>query len=105
MRDEEAKKRLGYKDPRSKVRPTGEEILFGADWKRRKKELWFRCGGQCEYEIRPGVRCPNDCHDPCHDPIPRAHGRDDRLSNLKGGCRDCHRKNDVQQRELRWRKK
>ena len=102
----ELKAQRGYKHPKSFVRPDGTEVLKGEDWKRRKHELWLRCGGQCEYELRPGIRCQNDCDDPCHIE-PRHPKRNDELSNLKGGCRDCHEKHDkaVAKRQLHWTKK
>lgn len=101
--DIEAKKRLGYKDKRSKVRFSGEEILFGEDWKRRKKELWDRCRGQCE-QMFPApadnnplstryTRCKNEAHDP-HHIAPRSKGRNDAIWNLLALCRTCHRQID-----------
>ena len=89
MKDEVEKRERGYKDKNSLVRPWGAEELHGADWRKRKLQLWHRCGGQCEEEIRPGVRCRNDMRD-AHHVIPRSKGRDDRLANLKGLCREHH---------------
>lgn len=104
-KDPELKAQRGYTDEKSFVRPDGSEVLHGADWKRRKRELRHRSGGQCEYELRPGVRCINDAVDPCHVE-PRHPIRDDRLSNLLAGCRICHDKHDkaVAKRQLQWRK-
>lgn len=88
-RDAAKKKRRGYTDPKSFVRLDGSEVLHSEDWKRRKKELWFRCGGQCEYRYPNGARCRGDCNDP-HHVIPRWPKRDDRLENLMGACREHH---------------
>jgi 5-methylcytosine-specific restriction endonuclease McrA len=93
--DNEAKKRLGYKHPKSKVRFDGSEVLHGSDWKRRKEELWERCGGQCERiveideETRQPIRCKEAAEDP-HHIIPRSKGRRDNLSNLEALCRRHH---------------
>ena len=102
-RDPDEKRRRGYTDRKTYVRVDGSEVLHGNDWKRRKVELWHRAGGQCEYDLRPGIRCVNDGVDPCHVE-PRHPMRDDRLCNLKLGCRLCHEKHDKQtpKRKLHW---
>jgi len=111
LHDNEAKTRLGYKDPRTKVYPDGREVLFGADWKRRKLELWVRCAHRCEQwveshpDIRVSLSCTVRCHNDAHDPhhiIPRSKGRDDRLSNLVALCRLHHELLDW--KKLNWRK-
>ena len=108
LQDRQAKARLGYVEEKSRVYTDAQgnvirEVLHGRDWKHRKAELWRRAGGQCEYELRPGVRCWRDGVDPCHIE-PRHPVRDDRLSNLKLGCRPCHEKHDKQtpKRQLHW---
>lgn len=98
----ELKAERGYTDPKSFVRPDGTEVLKGEDWKRRKLELWARCGGRCEkqspWKVWPWSgpameRCTADADDP-HHVILRSKGRDDRLENLLALCRNCHRQLD-----------
>lgn len=84
-RDEAAKVRLGYTDPRSYVRRDGSEVLYGEDWKQRKEELWKRADGRCEY-VCPHSRCGSMAVIPAHYPRPRHPRRDDRLTNLKAYC-------------------
>ena len=100
MWDREAKKRLGYVEEKTRVWTDEQgnvvrEVLHGKDWKRRKEELFRRAGFQCEYELRPGIRCTADAVDPCHVE-PRHPIRNDMLSNLMAGCRPCHIKHDKQ---------
>lgn len=85
----ELKAQRGYTHPDSFVRLDGSEVLHGNDWKKRKIELWERCGGRCEYRYINGQQCRGDCTDPHHDK-PRWPKRDDRLSNLIGYCRPHH---------------
>ena len=85
------KAQRGYTDPKSFVRNDGSEVLRGEDWRRRKRELWQRCGGQCEYRYINGARCRGDCNDPHHHPRKRWPVRDDRLENLVGLCREHHK--------------
>lgn len=78
-----------FKDPRSYVAKDGRELLLGSgnkDWEDRKRELWKRCGGRCEYTLG-NWRCVHACQIPAHV-IPRKDitQRDDRMSNLKGYC-------------------
>lgn len=94
--DHDAKIRLGYKDRNSFVRLDGSEVLYGADWRKRKEELWERSHGRCE-----GVNTEFDIHRLCfseaddpHHVKPRSEQRDDRLSNLRALCRYHHRKLD-----------
>jgi hypothetical protein len=110
MVDNEAKKRLGYKHPKSKVRFDGSEVLHGSDWKRRKEELWARCEGRCErivgvsndgHYLLP-IRCQASADDP-HHIVPRSKGRDDRLSNLEALCRRHHEMLDW--KKVYWRPK
>jgi hypothetical protein len=89
-KDPELKRIRGYTDPKSFVRTDGSEVLHGEDWKKRKQELWFRCGGQCEYIYPNKARCRGDCVDP-HHIKPRWPVRDDRLDNLLGLCREHHK--------------
>lgn len=95
-RDEAAKARLGYTNPRSFVRLDGSEVLYGEDWKKRKQEIWERGAGRCERLICPGgpsdapmKRCQTEMHDP-HHIIKRSKRRDDRTVNLVGLCRMHH---------------
>jgi hypothetical protein len=90
-RDEEAKQRLGYTDPKSYVRLDGSEVLYNADWKKRKEELRERSFGRCEriVEIRGNsageIRCRSEARDPDHV-VKRSIRRDDRLTNLEHLC-------------------
>ncbi len=107
IKDPELKRKLGYTDPKSFVREDGSEVLHGEDWKRRKRELWNRCGGQCEFHYpQNGARCRENCQDPAHV-IPRHPRRDDRMENLKGMCRAHYELTDLQtpKRRLHWKKK
>lgn len=97
-RDHELKSRRGYMDPKSIVYADGREVLKGEDWRERKKELWERCGGKCEYrwtdawwmgQVR-GAGCSSEAMDP-HHIIKRSKKRDDRLANLQALCRFHHR--------------
>ena len=105
-KDPIAKELSGYMDPKSFVRNDGSEVLFGEDWTRRKKELWVRCQGRCEYLIPlPGggvERCRRMADDP-HHTVPRSKGRDDRLSKLQALCRHHHLKLD--RRQVQWTRK
>ena len=87
----ELKVQRGYRDPKSFVRLDGSEVLVRADWKKRKQELWWRCGGQCEYKYPNGARCREDCVHPHHTPVPRWKKRIDNLENLMGVCAAHHR--------------
>lgn len=98
--DVEATCRAGFEDLESVVLLDGREILAGKDWEKRKKQLWERCKGQCEYMLESGdsihmgrgawvnrlERCRREAHDP-HHVTPRSKGRDDRLSNLIFLCK------------------
>lgn len=80
----------GYTDKKSFVRNDGSERLYGLDWIRRRRELYKRAQGQCEYVNMEIVsRCKMDAADP-HHIKPRSKGRDDRLSNLQALCRYHH---------------
>lgn len=101
----ERKAELGYTDAKSFVRPTGEEVLFGEDWRRRKMELQERSAGLCErWSIlhKPHVvLCRTEGEEP-HHIIPRRDGRDDRLKNLANLSHFCHLAED--ERVPRWTK-
>jgi len=98
-RDEAAKIRLGYEDPRSFVRWDGSEVLKGADWQKRIEELRERCAGQCENTLENGERCGSLPRDPHH--IERRHPRrNDQLKNLLAVCGPCHRILDP--RKVKW---
>jgi hypothetical protein len=96
-RDRQATEARKFLDPRSYVARDGRELLLGIgnlDWIRRKKELWERAGGRCEY-IPPSLkqwpevtgRCGAEGTIPAHI-IPRKDitQRDDRMSNLRLYC-------------------
>ena len=104
MRDEQEKKLRGYKDKRSRVAMDGSERLYGADWKKRKQELWDRENGRCQgvltFAGESVARCTAQGDDP-HHVIERSEHRDDRLENLALLCRDCHDKLDW--KKLHWR--
>ena len=115
LHDNEAKKRLGYTDKRSKVYPDGREVLYGKDWTKRKQELLARCGGRCEQLVavwygdwdgksEPNERCRSEAHDPDHI-IKRSKKRDDRLSNLQALCRLHHDLKHPEKNKLHWRKR
>lgn len=106
--DVEAKKRLGYTDPKSKVRLDGSEVLHGYDWEFRKAELWERAGTQCEELIDGplyiiGERCRSEGQH-AHHLIKRSKGRDDRLKNLILLCAPHHRARHPEF-VVRWTKK
>lgn len=103
MWDREAKARLGYTDPRTRVYFDGRERLYGKDWTKRKLEIWERGGGRCERIVgqhviakngyssitNEDVRCKSEMNDP-HHIVARSKKRDDRASNLIGLCRMHH---------------
>lgn len=99
-RDAAEKQRRGYTDPKSFVRNDGSERLYGLDWIRRRRELYRRAQGQCEYVNIS--RCTMDAADP-HHIKPRSKGRDDRLSNLQALCRYHH--DLLDRRKPRWSRK
>ena len=103
-KDPVAKEMHGYTDPESFVRNDGSEVLFGDDWRRRRKELWERSGGQCEYMTGDGngelSRCQKMAEDP-HHIKPRSQGKDDRLSNLMALCRGHHYL--IDRRKVSWK--
>jgi len=96
QKDPNLKRERGYIERKSYVRNDGSEVLYGLDWRRRKVQLWERCGGKCEYIITHGyrplldVRCQRTAEDP-HHKVPRSKRRDDRISNLIALCRYHHR--------------
>jgi hypothetical protein len=89
--DKQLKAERGYHG-KSYVRPDGSEVLLDKrDWDLRKRELWKRAGGRCEYSFSipdalGKTRCVADGVIPAHV-IPRYPVRDDRLSNLKLYCK------------------
>jgi hypothetical protein len=112
MWDREAKERLGYIDPRTRVYFDGRERLYGKDWFLRKQEVWLRGYGHCEKDIssaemriadKAAIRCRSEMHDP-HHIITRGKKRDDRLNNLIGLCR-LHHDLAHDKRNPRWSKK
>lgn len=87
-RDKQLKAERGYHG-KSYVRPDGSEVLLDrGDWELRKRELWARANGHCEYKENIGgatVQCQQEGWIPAHV-IPRHPVRDDRLNNLKLYC-------------------
>lgn len=85
----EAKRASGeFQCIRSFVSRTGGEFLEGEDWKRRKSELFARCGGRCEVTIDHD--CSGFAVHP-HHVKERGEGGSDDLSNLLGTCGEGHR--------------
>jgi len=95
-RDKQLKAERGYHG-KSYVRPDGSEVLLDKfDWHMRKRELWARAGGQCEYVFPvDGSRCRLDGTIPAHI-VPRAVRRDDRLEGLKLYCDRHDRQMEIQ---------
>jgi hypothetical protein len=91
-----------YKDPKSYHTLDGREVLAGEDWLARKRELWERCGGRCEYMITPEIRCQREGQEP-HHVIRRSQGRQDALTNLLCLCNHHHSMLD--KRKPRWTSK
>ena len=92
--DKQLRQERGYHG-KSYVRSDGSEVLLDkVDWDVRKRELWDRAKGKCEY---PG--CGSDGWVPSHI-IPRYPVRDDRMSNLKLYCGYHDRLTEQQ----KWRK-
>jgi hypothetical protein len=95
MYDVEETKRRGYSG-KSKVYFDGRERLAGKDWTKRKKELWIRSGGRCEWVETHWegshllfLRCKAEANDPDHI-VKRSVLRDDRLPALQALCRGHH---------------
>ena len=95
--DKELKAARGYFEPKSIVFSDGRERLVGCDYAKRKRELWARAGGRCEYF----VRCTAVGEHP-HHVQKRSLGRDDRLENLKLLCGYHHRMMHPE-KQLRWK--
>lgn len=91
--DRQATEARHFKSPKSYVSRDGRDVLLGKeDWDDRKKELWDRAEGRCEYTERlkfNGLkqRCSREGQIPAHI-IPRKDitQRDDRLTNLMLYC-------------------
>lgn len=103
MYDVAETKRRGYSG-KSKVFFDGREKLEGKDWVKRKKELWLRADGKCEYMLQMlgyyMVKCLATADDP-HHIVKRSKQRDDRLKNLQALCRYHHRLIDKRKVQLR----
>jgi len=105
-RDKQLKQERGYRG-KSYVRPDGSEVLLDKlDWDLRKRELYKRAGGKCEYiaDIKVGIntvksRCQVQGAIPAHIE-PRHPYRDDRLSNLLLLCKQ----HDKIMEKQNWRK-
>ena len=94
-----------FLDKRSKVTRKGYERLEGADWTKRRFEVWQRDGGICQICKKPVPFGPT--MDADHYPIPRRDGRRDNLDNLRTthGFRSreqCHP--DSHGRKVQWSK-
>lgn len=96
--DFEATKARKFKNYRSRVMLDGREVLFGADYKRRVREVEERDGYRCQWYLHTiDTAPPKDLH--CgapsnghpHHLVKRSDGRDDRASNLISIC-DSHHK-------------
>lgn len=100
--DRQATEAAQFLDPRSYVTKDQREVLYGRDWKARKRELLERCKGRCEADCRwrdhNVQRCRSEAADP-HHKIRRSVSRDDRLSNLLALCRFHH--NLLDERRIR----
>jgi hypothetical protein len=84
--DIEATRERRFKNWRSYVARDGREILHGADWDRRVRELRERAKDQCEFVSEERAeRCCAAGRIPSHIE-PRHPKRDDRLSNLLWQC-------------------
>ena len=70
-----------FLDKRSKVTRKGYERLYGADWDKRRREVWERDKGICQLCLKPVPFGPT--MDADHYPIPRRDGRRDNLENLR----------------------
>lgn len=101
-RDVPATEAAGFADKRSYICWDGREVLAGADWKARKRELWKRCQGECEkwtcqfvpilegVEVPGARKCRKEAVHP-HHKIKKSVKHDDRLENLMGICEEHHR--------------
>jgi hypothetical protein len=105
-RDVQATQAARFEDERSYVAKDGRHVLRGYDWDERKRELFKRSGGRCEFTYNTGAefpdeepRCSAEGAIPAHI-IPRHPLRDDRLSNLKHYC-VAH---DKQMEKQAWRR-
>lgn len=96
-RDEVAKKRLGYTNPKSFVRRDGSEVLHEEDWRARVLQVAMRSLGACERlgilgrQHEPG--CDGRGGQP-HHIKKRWPRRDDRMSNLADLSDACHKAED-----------
>ena len=109
-RDLQATAERKFGDPGSYVTPDNREILKGIDWKRRKEELWKRCGGRCEYvwcpagpSDAPMNRCSAEAND-AHHKVLRSRQRNDALEALLAVCRAHHEVLDAQQRKEKFKR-
>lgn len=87
---------------RSKVIPDGREILRGADYQKRREEVWERDGRRCQGTlIHYGENLTGWCGKLLRLQDAHIHhvrkrtalgGRDDSIGNLKLLCPECHRR-------------
>jgi 5-methylcytosine-specific restriction endonuclease McrA len=82
---------------RYRTLPDGREILSGAAWQRRRKEVWERDGRKCVICNRglPALRDAETDHI-----VKRSKARDDRPQNLRSLCRGCHWNRHEEERRI-----
>jgi|SRR5579864_943927 len=99
------------KPSRTRVMPDGREVLTGAAWEQRKREVWELDEGVCQWKtplfhfgtVRCGIPVPWETARYNIDHIvKRSESRDDRASNLRVLCPYHHRMRHEQERELKW---
>jgi hypothetical protein len=91
-KDIQATEARHFSDKRSYVAKAGQDVLYGADWDARKRELLNRSIGLCEMarlKRNHASGCSGKCEEP-HHIVRRSQQRDDRLSNLVGLSHFCH---------------
>jgi HNH endonuclease len=89
--DETASEARNFLDKRSAITPDGKELLYGEDMGKRRREVFVRDCGECEY-------CGNySAYDDgeVHHLISRGKGGTDDIDNLVWICKGCHRTRHV----------
>jgi len=96
------------KPSRARVMLDGREVLTGAAWEQRKREVWERDAGLCQIQAAPYlgicaryVPWPEARLNIDHI-VKRSESRDDRASNLRVLCPYHHRMRHEQERKLKW---
>jgi len=99
------------KPSRARVMLDGREVLTGAAWEQRKREVWERDEQQCQWVVEdvgyPAMICGvivgwKDARYNIDHIVKRSESRDDRASNLRVLCPYHHRMRHEQERELKW---